>query len=180
LTACALSLVLVAACDDGGSSDAGSGAVQTAMGPERTEAKMEDAKLREFVPLFPAAPEGYTRSPQPGVYISDTQSTVSFLYEKGAEMFSLTFVFSNDNTQQSLAMMDDEQTLKTWGFEVVEVKGRRALSAKERGLGKADFLVVVSNSRNVVISPSSKSLPDLQVVRQVFEQVDFAAVAAKD
>lgn len=172
-----LALATLGACDD--SSDSG-GAKGAAMGPDRTEAKVEDAKLREFIPLFPAAPEGYERAPDPGVYVSDTQSTISYLYRKGEEMFSVTFVFSNKNADENLKMMADPQTLKTWGFTVVDVAGRKALSAEQRGLGKADYLVVVSNSRNVMISPSSSTLPDPAVVKKVFEQIDFAAFAAKD
>lgn len=180
VTLCLVSLLAfgtLAACDD---SDSGGGDKTTAMGPDRTEAKVEDAKLRAFVPLFPAAPEGYERAPDPGVYVSDTQSTISYLYRKGEEMFSVTFVFSNKNVDENLKMMADPQTLKTWGFKVVDVAGRKALSAEQRGLGKADYLVVVSNSRNVMISPSSNTLPDAAVVKKVFESIDFAAVAAKD
>jgi len=172
-----LSVGVLAACDDSSESGGSKGA---AMGPDRTEGKVEEAKLREFIPLFPAAPEGYERAPDPGVYVSDTQSTISYLYRKGEEMFAVTFVFSNKNTEENLKMMADPQTLKTWGFKVVDVAGRKALSAEQRGLGKADYLVVVSNSRNVTISPSSNTLPDPAVVKKVFEGIDFAAFAAKD
>ncbi len=176
LLAATLCLGLLSACDD----DADKGTAGPAMGPDRVEGKVEDAKLRAFVPLFPAAPEGYTRSPDPGIYVSDSQSTIAFVYQKGAEMFSVTFVFSNQNTKQNLDMMADPATLKSWGFQVVEIAGRKALSALERGPGKADYLVVVSNSRNVAVAPAGSTLPDAAVVKQVTESIDFAAVATKD
>ena len=176
---CLAALPLLSACDDEGDKAADVGSSVT-LGPDRTEAKVDEAKLRSFVGHFPPAPEGFTRAPDPGVYSSDSGSTVSFAYEKEGATLLLAITFSNENAKQSLDMMGDQKTLDLWGFTVTEIAGRKALSAKERGMGKADFLVVISNSRSVSIMPASDPAPDIAVAKALIESVDFNAIAARD
>jgi hypothetical protein len=150
-----------------------------ARGPDRTEGRIDEAKLREFIPFFPAAPDGYTRSEQPGVYSADDGSTISYMYTNGPKMFSIVIGFSNARVSEDEEMMGDESKRNMFGFDLTTVAGHQALSAKQRNSSRSDFLVVVSNSRSVSIMPSSSDLPDKALVQQVFEKIDFMAIANK-
>jgi len=169
----ALLLVLVApiavSCGGGGGT----------RGPDRQEGRVEEAKLREFIPFFPAAPAGYTRGEEPGMYSGSDGSTISYTYTNGTKMFSVILTFSTKNTGETETMMNDESQRSMFGFDKATVAGRDALTAKQRGAGRADFTVVVSNSRMVSIAPASDDLPDLAMIKQVFEKIDFDGIANK-
>jgi hypothetical protein len=149
-------------------------------GPDRTEAQVDEAKLRAFVPFFPAAPQGYTRDAEPVTFASGEGSTVSFTYRGSGTAFTIAIGFSNKHAEEFQTMLDDEAVRTAWGYEPVAIAGRHALSGKSRGPARSDFVVVVSNSRSVTIAPASAALPDKEAMRRVFETVDFAGIGAKD
>ncbi|HXP23518.1 MAG TPA: hypothetical protein VN807_05235, partial [Candidatus Sulfotelmatobacter sp.] len=95
------------------------------------------------------------------------------------KMFSVILTFSTKNTGETETMMNDESQRSMFGFDKATVAGRDALTAKQRGAGRADFTVVVSNSRMVSIAPASDDLPDLAMIKQVFEKIDFDGIANK-
>lgn len=162
---------------------AGAPALAADMGPDRTEALMDDAKIREFEAFFPAAPAGWERDMAPGVWLAESGSTISYTYfatEPGGGAFTITFTFSNENVAQNLDLMGNESNRDMWGYGLTEVNGYTALTPKERGMGKADLLVVVSNSRAVSIMPVSDPAPAMETVTAIFSSLDFAGIAAKE
>ena len=128
-------------------------------GPDRQEGRVEEAKLREFIPFFPAAPAGYTRGEEPGMYSGSDGSTISYTYTNGTKMFMVILTFSTKNTGETESMMKDESMRTMFGFNMGTAAGRDALVAKQRGAGRSDYTVVVSNSRMVAIAPASSDLP---------------------
>jgi hypothetical protein len=169
LAVLALTAPLLAACNPG-----------DPRGPDRTEARVDEAKLRGFASLFPAAPPGYARDAEPVVFASDEGSTVSFTYRATGTAFTIAIGFSNKHAEEFQSMLDDEAVRTAWGYDPTAIAGRHALSAKTRGPARSDFVVVVSNSRNVTIAPASAALPDKELLRRVFETVDFNGIGARD
>lgn len=167
--ACALLVPLVAGCNPG-----------DARGPDRTEAHLGEAKLREFTRFFPPAPEGFTRAEEPGLYSAADGSTISYTYRGGQKAFIVVIGFSNKRTGEMQQMLDDEAVRTAWGFDLTAVAGRRALSSKTRGPARNDFIVVVSNSRSVTTAPASSDLPDKALMERVFARVDFKGIANKN
>ncbi len=162
---------------------AGAPAMAADMGPDRTEGLMDDAKIRAFDAFFPAAPAGWERDAAPGVWLAESGSTISYTYfstEPGGGIFTITITFSNENVGQNLGLFDDESMRDMFGFGVTEVNGYQALSAKERGMGRADYLVVVSNSRAVSIMPASDPAPAMDVVTTIFSSMDLAGIGAQE
>jgi hypothetical protein len=149
-------------------------------GPDRTEARVDEAKLRAFAPFFPPAPQGFARDAEPVVFAADEGSTVSYTYRGNDTAFTIAVGFSNKHTGLFQDMLDDEAVRTAWGYEPTAIAGRHALTSKTRGPTRSDFVVVVSNSRNVTIAPSSATLPDKALLRRVFEAVDFSGIAALD
>ena len=96
-------------------------------GPDRDEALMEDAKIREFASFFPTEPGGWVRDLEPDVFLSDTASTISFTYlslTQGGVGFTITLTFSNDVSSQYKKMMRSEEERSTWGFDRGKKIGR--------------------------------------------------------
>lgn len=153
-------------------------------GPDRDEALMEDARIREFASFFPTEPGGWVRDLEPDVFLSDTASTLSFTYlslTQGGVGFTITLTFSNDVSSQYKKMMRSEEERTTWGFDRGKIGDWRALTAIDRGVNKADYVVILSNSRVIAVAPASNvPLPSHDEITRIFGSLDFAAIAAKD
>jgi hypothetical protein len=169
---------LAASCGGGGSPGTASGSAPR--GPDRNEGPIEDAKLQEFLPLFPAAPAGYTRGERPGIYSGSDQSTITYTYQNNTKMFTVVFTFSTKHTGESEAMINDESQRNAVGYELTTVAGRPALTPKARA-GRVDVTVVLSNSRMVAIAQrGAEDVPDAALVQQVAESIDYNAIANKN
>ncbi len=153
-------------------------------GPDREEGLMDDARIRTFGEFFPVQPEGWVRDQDPDIFLSEEASTISYTYlslTEGGVGFTITITFSNTIASQYKKMLRRKEERATWGFDKTEIADWDALTSKERGVGEADFVVVVSNSRSVSIIPSSNiPLPPIADITRIFGALNFDGIAAKN
>lgn len=177
----------LAACGDNGNQSGGkSGDATTAAslkaGPDRTEGKIETAKLEEFSAFLPAELAPWKKLPRLGNYSGDTQSTTTATYKKpeGGASFSIVITFSNTIIGQTKGILADPKTAAQWGFEATTFAGYPALAGKPGGnMAGTPFVVVLSNSRMVTLMFDPAHGLTLDAIRPVFDKVDFDGIAAK-
>lgn len=167
LFAAALLAAPLAACGDkGGSSEA----VQ--------EAKVEQAKLQTFVPLLPAAPKGFAAG-TPALVTGDAKSTVTQTYTAPTgDSFAVEMAFSNAEVDKFKKMIDEPKERNKAAAEVNQIAGRDALSFSSPVVTNAQYVMIVSPSRYVSVTPLYGDTLK-PIMRSVFEQIDFDAIAAK-
>jgi len=167
LFAAALLSLPLAACGEGGSS---ASAVQ--------EAKVEQARLQEFVPLLPKAPKGFAAA-APVLTTGDDKSVVSITYTAPTtDSFSVEITFSNAEVEKFQKMLDEPKERNKAAAEVNQIAGKDALSFTSPVVTRAQYVMIVSPSRFVSVTPVFGDTLK-PIMRSVFEQIDFAAVAAK-
>lgn len=155
-------------------------AVMLGAAPSSAE-KVPEARLKEFASVMPAAPAGFKRNEAMGFYSSDSASSATATYKSddGKSSFSIVITFSKANAKQNADMMQNASQLKTWGFEVVKVKGRDALARRADNKNKFAAILLVVLGERIVSATDSSGTADPAVVKAVFESVDFDAVAKK-
>ncbi len=162
-------------CDKKGDAGSSSGA------PAVKEGKVEAAKLDAIGALLPAEVGEWKKQARLGHYISDTVSTATATYAKasGGPTFSISVTISSTIVGQSKSMIADPKKADTLGFQVGKFADLPALLAKPDSKNISPITVVVSDSRSVSIMMSPTSGLTLDVVKPVFEKVDFKGIASK-
>lgn len=144
--------------------------------PAVQEAKVEEARLKEFVPFFPKPLTGW-KAGQPVFSTADDKSSVSVSHlTEAGDAFTMTITFSNAEAATFQKLLDDPDARRKAGAESAEFGGKPALSYPS--YKPAAYVVVASPSRTVTIVPvaGEKIMP---IVRAQFENIDFAGIAAK-
>ena len=148
-----------------------------ASAPMRTEAKVDDAQLREFGSLLPEPPAGWSASPF-NLSSSNKESKVSRYYAKGSTTFELAIVFSNASVDDYSNLLQDSGAAAAKDFEIVTILDYPALAALEQKTYRPDYAVIVSNSRIVAAYPGGGK-PDRSDMMALLQAIDFKAVAEK-
>ena len=156
-------------------------AAATKSGPARTEGKIEKAKLEEFSAFLPAEVNDWKKLTPLGYVSMDGQSTATATYKKdaGGASFTIVITFSNKIVGQNQAILTDPRQATTWGFDIGTIAGYPALLGKAGGNMAGTFVVVLSTSRAVQIMYDPKSDLTVEMLRPVFEKVDFKGIADK-
>ncbi|MCC6920885.1 MAG: hypothetical protein IT548_16930 [Alphaproteobacteria bacterium] len=144
--------------------------------PAVQEARVEEARLKDFVAFFPKPLNGW-KAGQPVFSTADDKSSVavSQMTDMG-DIFTMTITFSNAEAATFQKLIDDEDARRKAGVDTGEFGGKPALVY--RTYKPAAYVVVASPSRTVSIVPvaGDKIMP---IVRAQFEKIDFAGIAAK-
>ena len=157
-------------------------AVAAKSGPARTEGKIEKAKLEEFSAFLPAEVNDWKKKTPLGYLSTDTQSTATAVYSKdaGGANFTIVIVFSNNMVGQTKAILANPRQATTWGFDIGTLAGYPALFGKAgTNMAGTPFMVLLSNSRMVQGTYDPKSGLTPEMIRPVFEKVDFNGIAEK-
>ncbi len=166
LVAAAFLALPLAACGDGASA------------PAVQEAKVEKARLQEFVALLPAAPKGFAAAP-PVLTTGEDKSVVSITYTAPTtDAFSVEITFSNADVAKFQKMLDEPSERTKAAAEVNQIAGKDALSFSSPVVTRAQYVMIVSPSRFVSVTPVFGDTLK-PIMRSVFEQIDFAAIGAK-
>jgi hypothetical protein len=161
----ALLLAPLAACGGGGSATA----VQ--------ETKVDQAQLQKFVGLLPAAPKGFTPGTATTV-TGDAKSVVAQTYTApSGDSFSVEINFSNADVEKFQKMVDEPKERNKSAAEINQIAGRDALSFSSPVVTNAQYVMIVSPSRYVSVTPLFGDTMK-PIMRSVFEKIDFDAIAA--
>ena len=146
--------------------------------PAPTEARVEQSRLKEFVPLFPAPLAGWTVG-EPKFVTGDDKSAVSRGYATTAgDSFAIEIAFSNAEAAKFQELVDDDKKRARAGVDKAEFNGQVALNFNNHALTPAQYLAVVSPSRTVSITPIAGEMTK-PIIRATFEKIDFDGIAAK-
>lgn len=147
--------------------------------PAVQEARVEEARLKEFVPLLPPAPKGFAVAGGPQFKTGDDKSTVTQIYQAPAgDAFSVEITFSNAEVDKFQKMIDEPRDRNKAGADLKDVAGRTALTFNARTATNAQYVMVVSPSRMVSVTPLFGETIK-PIMSFVFENTDFDAIAAK-
>jgi hypothetical protein len=147
-----------------------------ASAPVRTEAKLDEERLRAFEALLPVPPAGWSASPV-NLSSSNKESKVSRYYAKaGSTTFEIAILFSNATVDDYGALLSDTGKAAARGFGITTIKDYPALAAVEQKTYQPDYAVIVSNSRIVAAYPGGGK-PDRVEMLALFETIDLKAVA---
>ncbi len=146
--------------------------------PAIVEARVDEARLREFLPLFPAPIAGWQKS-EPVFATADDKSSVSVPYvTQAGETYTLQITFSNAEAGKFAALLKDDDARRKAGVTTASFGGTTALSFADQRLTNAKYLVVASPSRTVSIIHGAGDRTQA-VMRAAFENVDFGGIGAK-
>ena len=180
-----LALAGLAACGDGGAQSDGKGATAAPAGntgPDRTEGKIEQAKLEEFSAFLPKEVNGWIKADRLGYYSGSDQSTATATYRKaeGGEGFTVVITFSNNIIRQTKEILASPSQAQTWGFDIGTFAGYPALLGKPgTNMAGTPYVVVLSNSRSVQVMYNATGGVALDAIRPVVEKIDFKGIAEK-
>jgi hypothetical protein len=146
--------------------------------PAVQEARVEEARLKDFVSFFPKPLNGWTAS-APVFKTEDDKSSVSVAnttVEGDQFMFQVTF--SNAEAGKFKKLLDDDKERRAANAEIADFNGTSGLSFGRNSLTAASYVVVASDSRIVSVYPvaGDKIMP---IVRAQFAKIDFSGIAAK-
>ena len=147
-------------------------------GAAPVEARVEESRLKEFADFLPPAPTGWTAG---GAKFStgDEKSSVMQAYANPAgESFSVEIVFSNAEAEKFQALIDDPKKRNRASAEIADFGGRQALTFSGRSFTNAQYLVVVTPSRIVSVTPLMGDMIK-PVMRAAFDMIDFEGIASK-
>ncbi|BCW88207.1 hypothetical protein sos41_13450 [Alphaproteobacteria bacterium SO-S41] len=167
LVAALLLAVPLAACGDGKSS-----------APAMEEAMVDQATLAKFVALLPAAPKGFTAAPATTVTGKERSVVAQTYSAPTTDSFSVEITFSNADVAKFQKMLDEPKEANKAAAEINQIAGRNALSFSSPVVTNAKYLMIVSPSRYVTVTPLFGDTLK-PIMRSVFEQIDFDAIAAQ-
>ncbi len=142
------------------------------------EAKVDEARLKEFATFLPAAPRGFTAS-EAVATTGDTMSVIRKVYTAPqGDSFSLEIIFSNAEVAKYQKLVDEPKDAARAGAEVNQVGGRDGLTFGAYTMGKPLYVMICSPSRFISATPifGDTTKP---VMRAVFEQIDFGGIGTK-
>lgn len=146
--------------------------------PAIVEARVEEARLREFLPFFPAPIAGWEKS-EPVFATADDKSSVSVPYvTQSGDAYTIQITFSNAEAGKFAALLKDDEARGKAGVTTATFAGTSALSFSDQRLTNAKYLVVASPSRTVSIIHNAGERTQA-VMRAAFESVDFGGIGAK-
>lgn len=142
------------------------------------EARVEQARLGEFLAFFPAPLAGWEKA-EPVYVTTDDKSSVAVPYvTQGGDSYTIQITFSNAEAGRFAALLKDDDARRKAGVTTASLGGTTALSFADSRLTNAKYLVVASPSRTVSIIHSAGDRTQA-VMRAAFEKVDFRGIAAK-
>lgn len=187
-TLAVLAIAGLAACGDGGGQpngkapETGSSAKAGNAGPDRTEGKIEEAKLEEFSGFLPAEVNGWKKAERLGYYSGSNQSTATATYGKaeGGERFTVVITFANDMVRQTRDLFDSPRKAEEWGFSTDTFAGYPALVGKPgTNMAGTPLVILLSNSRMVQAMYNPQGGLTLDTIRPVLEKIDLKGIAEK-
>jgi hypothetical protein len=146
--------------------------------PAVQEARVEEARLKEFLGFFPKPLNGWTAS-APVFKTGDDKSSVSVSQSTvDGDQFLMQITFSNAEAEKFMKLVDDDKERRKNNAELASFGGTTGLSFARNSLTAASYVVLASPSRTVSVYPvaGDKIMP---VVRAQFEKIDFAGIGAK-
>jgi hypothetical protein len=146
--------------------------------PAVQEARVEEARLKEFVGFFPKPLNGWTAT-APVFKTADDKSTVSQSHVTAdGDAYMMVITFSNAEAGKFKELLDDDKKRRDNNAETASFGGTTGLSFGRNSLTAASYVVVASDSRSVSVFPvaGDKIMP---VVRAQFEKIDFSGIGAK-
>ena len=144
--------------------------------PAVEEAMVDQATLAKFVPLLPAAPKGFTAAPATTVTGKDRSVVAQTYSAPTTDSFSVEITFSNADVAKFQKMLDEPKELNKAAGEINQIAGRDALTFSSPVVTNAKYLMIVSPSRYVTVTPLFGDTLK-PIMRSVFEQIDFDAIA---
>jgi DNA ligase D-like protein (predicted polymerase) len=138
--------------------------------------------LHVVVPLAPGAgwaeTKGFAAAP-PVLTTGEDKSVVSITYTAPTtDAFSVEITFSNAEVAKFQKMLDEPSERTKAAAEVNQIAGKDALSFSSPVVTRAQYVMIVSPSRFVSVTPVFGDTLK-PIMRSVFEQIDFAAIGAK-
>lgn len=146
--------------------------------PAVQEARVEEARLKEFVGFFPKPLNGWTAS-APVFKTADDKSSVSVAHTTPeGDQFLMQITFSNAEADKFKKLLEDDKERRASNAEKADFNGTSGLSFGRNSLTAATYVVVASDSRTVSVYPvaGEKIGP---IVRAQFDKINFSGIAAK-